>query len=86
MSEKLENRKCNPCAGGENPLKGESLYRICQQLQDGWTVKDEPQPERSCDIDNFRQALDFTNRVGELAENQALEQLAKFATWTESMR
>ncbi|MGA9476556.1 MAG: 4a-hydroxytetrahydrobiopterin dehydratase, partial [Desulfobacterales bacterium] len=37
---------------------------------DGWMIVDEHHLEREYKFKNFRQALDFTNRVGELAEEQ----------------
>ncbi|ABG04988.1 pterin-4-alpha-carbinolamine dehydratase [Rubrobacter xylanophilus DSM 9941] len=68
MSE-LAEKECVPCKGGVPPLKGEELERLARQLP-GWEVVDEHHLRRSFRFRNFREALDFVNRVGELAEEQ----------------
>jgi 4a-hydroxytetrahydrobiopterin dehydratase len=45
----------------------EKLYRM---LGGGWHVVDEHHLEKQYTFPDFRQALDFTNQVGELAEVQ----------------
>ena len=64
----LSERKCVPCQGGIPPLKGDDLQRIAEQLGGGWRVVDEHHLEREFRLANFREALDFTNRLGEIAE------------------
>lgn len=66
----LAEKQCVPCKGGVPPLKGEELVRLTRELKDGWRVADEHQLEKEYKFKDFRQALDFTNRVGELAEAQ----------------
>jgi 4a-hydroxytetrahydrobiopterin dehydratase len=66
----LASKTCIPCAGGVPPLKGESLERLKRGIEDGWRLVEEHHLEREYKFKNFRQALDFTNRVGELAEEQ----------------
>jgi 4a-hydroxytetrahydrobiopterin dehydratase len=66
----LAERECVPCKGGVPPLRGEDLVRLSQQLGKGWRVVNEHHLERDFTFENFRQALDFTNRVGALAEAQ----------------
>jgi len=68
MSE-LAEKECIPCKGGVPPLKGEELERLARQ-RPGWEVVDEHHLRRSFRFRNFREALDFVNRVGELAEEQ----------------
>ena len=70
MTEKLAQKQCVPCRGGVPPLKGEKIRDLHRQLDDAWQVVDEHHLERVFRFKNFRQALDFTNRVGELAETQ----------------
>jgi 4a-hydroxytetrahydrobiopterin dehydratase len=69
MSE-LAQKDCVPCKGGVPPLKGNDLARLTQQLGEGWRVINEHHLEREFKFENFRKALDFTNKVGELAEQQ----------------
>jgi 4a-hydroxytetrahydrobiopterin dehydratase len=66
----LAEKECVPCKGGVPPLKGSDLARLAQELKPGWQVVDEHYLEREFKFKNFREALDFTNKVGELAEAQ----------------
>jgi len=51
-------------------VKGDALNRLHEQLGGGWQVVGEHHLEKEYKFDNFQQALDFTNRVGQLAEAQ----------------
>jgi 4a-hydroxytetrahydrobiopterin dehydratase len=64
----LAQRHCEPCKGGTPPLKGQRLADLKNRLHPDWQVVDEHHLERTFRFPDFRQALDFTNRVGELAE------------------
>ena len=66
--EPLAQKKCLPCKGGVPPLKGGALDKIQKELGNGWQVIDEHHLEKEYAFPNFRKALDFTNKVGELAE------------------
>lgn len=70
MTEALAGKQCKPCRGGESPLKGEDLKKLGDQLSKGWEIVDEHHLRKTYEFDDFRQALDFTNRVGEMAEDQ----------------
>jgi 4a-hydroxytetrahydrobiopterin dehydratase len=64
----LAEKECVPCKGGTAPLKGEELRGLAAQLNPTWQVVDEHHLEREYKFKDFREALDFINRVGELAE------------------
>ena len=68
MSE-LADKTCVPCRGGAPPLKGAELEELMGQVP-GWEVADEHHLRKEFRVQNFRAALDFVNRVGELAEEQ----------------
>ena len=68
MSE-LASKTCVPCRGGVPPLKGAELSELARQVA-GWTVAEEHHITKSFKFPDFRQALAFVNRVGELAEAQ----------------
>jgi 4a-hydroxytetrahydrobiopterin dehydratase len=68
MSE-LAERQCVPCRGGVPPMKGEQLNDMSSQLPD-WQVVNEHHLQRSYRFKDFRETLDFVNRVSELAEAQ----------------
>jgi 4a-hydroxytetrahydrobiopterin dehydratase len=66
----LAERECVPCKGDIPPLKGVELAKMAWQLGGGWQVVDEHHLEKEYRFKDFREALGFTNRVGELAEAQ----------------
>lgn len=70
MTEELKNRTCKPCQGGEAPLKGDDLKPLESQLPEGWSVRDEHHLEKTFTFDDFQAALEFTDRVGAIAEEQ----------------
>ena len=66
----LSSRECVPCRGGVPPLETAAQTRLLSQLGNGWRVIDGHHLEKEYTFPDFRQALQFTNRVGELAEEQ----------------
>ncbi len=66
----LAEKECVPCKGGVPPLRGPELERLRSELHADWRVMNEHHLERDFKFRDFRQALDFTNKVGELAEEQ----------------
>jgi 4a-hydroxytetrahydrobiopterin dehydratase len=68
MTNELSKKQCIPCKGGVLPLKGENLENIHKQLNGNWMIVDEHHLEKEYIFSNFRQALAFTNQVGEIAE------------------
>ena len=70
MQRELANKKCRPCEKGTSPLKAEALVNFQRQLGDGWKVVDEHHLEKEFRFKDFREALDFTNRIGAIAEQE----------------
>jgi len=66
----LAKMECVPCQGGVPALKGDALKDLQAGLDDGWQVLDEHHLERTYGFNDFKQALNFTNVVGEIAETQ----------------
>ena len=66
----LAAKECVPCKGGIPPLKGAELQKLLAAVNNGWRVVNEHHLEKDYKFEDFRQALDFTNRVGEMAEQQ----------------
>lgn len=65
----LAAKTCVPCRGGVPPLKGQEIAPLARELRD-WQVVEEHHLFKSYQFPDFRTALDFVNRVGELAEEQ----------------
>ncbi len=68
MSE-LAAKTCVPCRGGVPPLEGQALDALHQQVP-GWEVVSGHHIHKVFKFPDFRQALDFVDRVGALAEEQ----------------
>lgn len=66
----LTEKKCTPCKQGGDPLKGQDLTPYLEGLDSAWEVVNEHHLTREFTFGDFRQALDFVNRVGELAEQE----------------
>lgn len=65
----LAEKTCVPCRGGVPPLKGAELEKLRAQLP-GWRVVDEHHLQRTYTFPDFKQALEFVNRIGAIAEEQ----------------
>lgn len=65
----LARKTCTPCRGGVPPLRGEALASLAREVQ-GWTLADEHDISKAFKFPDFREALEFVNRVGALAEEQ----------------
>jgi 4a-hydroxytetrahydrobiopterin dehydratase len=65
----LADKNCVPCRGGVPRLTRENIAPLSAQLPT-WEVVDHHHLQRTFSFANFREALDFTNAVGELAERQ----------------
>ena len=66
----LAKKTCIPCRGGVPPLKGAQLEDLQDKLKNDWKIINEHHLEKEYSFKNFKEALNFTVKVGELAENQ----------------
>jgi 4a-hydroxytetrahydrobiopterin dehydratase len=70
--EALINLKCVACRGGEPTVTEEEIKVYLPQVPE-WQITEEDNVkhlERRFKFKNFREALAFTNQVGELAEQE----------------
>jgi 4a-hydroxytetrahydrobiopterin dehydratase len=65
----LAGKTCVPCRGDTPPLKGAELEELSRQIPD-WEIVEDHHLKKEFRFRDFREALDFVNRVGELAEEQ----------------
>ncbi len=70
MPSELAAKDCIPCKGGVLPLKGPDLEDLLAKLGGDWRLVEEHHLEKQYKFKNFAQALDFTNAVGAIAEEQ----------------
>jgi 4a-hydroxytetrahydrobiopterin dehydratase len=63
----LKSKRCQPCEGGIPALHGRELTDLAAELP-GWTVVEEHHLEKEFRFPDFRQALAYVDRLGEVAE------------------
>jgi 4a-hydroxytetrahydrobiopterin dehydratase len=70
MHMSLSAKTCTPCRGGVEPMSREQARQYLEDLP-SWELADDPSRiRRRFRFPDFRQALDFTVAVGELAERE----------------
>jgi len=68
--DELKKRMCQPCEGGMPPLPRAEVERLLNELP-GWELtKTGERIRRQWTAKNFMAAIEFVNRVAELAENE----------------
>jgi 4a-hydroxytetrahydrobiopterin dehydratase len=70
LTDNLADKERVPGEGGTPALKGSEVARLLDQLGNGWRVVGEHDLKKEFWFTNFRQTLDFANKVGEIAEQQ----------------
>jgi len=65
----LSSRQCIPCRGGVPPLQGQEITNLLTEL-DRWEVVNQHHLTKIFSFANFREAQQFVNRIGDLAEEQ----------------
>jgi 4a-hydroxytetrahydrobiopterin dehydratase len=81
----LAQQKCVPCEGGVAPLSDQEIAMLKTQVP-GWEVITEAgigKLQKVYKFKDFVTALDFTNRVGQVAEEQGHHPLL-CTTWGET--
>jgi 4a-hydroxytetrahydrobiopterin dehydratase len=66
---RLSEKGCVPCQGGVPALKGGGISSLLKELR-GWEVINEHHLSKDYRFPNFKTALAFVNRVGEVAETE----------------
>lgn len=65
---KLAAKRCVPCEGGVEPLSPEEARELGTQVPD-WEVH-EDRIERTFEVGDFVEAMDFANRITPIAEQE----------------
>ncbi len=65
----LASMECVPCRGGIPPMPRDEIETYLADLGGEWQVVEDHHLEKEYRFKDFREALDFTNRAGELAES-----------------
>jgi len=70
MTEALADKVCIPCSGGVPPLDNEAIRPLLAALDPAWRVVESHHLFRRFTFEDFAEALDFTNRLGAIADKQ----------------
>ena len=70
MTETLVQKTCTPCRGGIPPLSRAEAERFKAQIPAWELASDARHIERQFKFGNFREALAFVDKVGQLAEEE----------------
>lgn len=66
----LSNRKCVPCEGGVHPLSMDQAIELQKDVPQ-WEISEKGiSIVRTVKFKNFKKALEFVNKVGEIAEKE----------------
>ena len=63
----LSQQRCIPCKGGIPPFTHEEIIKLLPSIS-GWNVKKDKKIWREFSFKNFVAAVDFVNRVADIAE------------------
>jgi 4a-hydroxytetrahydrobiopterin dehydratase len=70
MSSELAKKECSSCEGGATALKGDALKEMQKRLGHDWEILNGQKLEKQFKFPDFRNALEFVNRIAEIAEEQ----------------
>lgn len=65
----LTNKKCVPCEGGVEPLKKEECEELLKQIKN-WELIDYKKLSKNVESKDFKEAIEFVNKVADLAESE----------------
>ncbi len=66
----LSNGKCEPCSGNTPKLDYEDITKYLSEINE-WSVNDnQDMIFKKFKFSNFKKALEFTNKIGELSEKE----------------
>lgn len=66
----LAAKKCVPCSGSVKPLDEKEAQALLQVLGNEWFIENNHHLEKEYLFSDFKQALYFTNKIAEIAEEE----------------
>lgn len=70
LASDLKNKRCVPCEGGVKPLTPDEYQAFLRQELTGWADVEAKSIMKEYKFKNFKEALDFINHIGEIAESE----------------
>jgi len=80
MSE-LSSKVCTACSGDADTLKATEIHEHMKELDDNWEQENNHHIQRQFDLNDFQEALELVNKVGEIAEQQGHHPVINDFTW-----
>jgi len=68
---KLNDKTCIPCQGGTPPLLPEVVSKLLLELGNDWVINESGQLYKEYKFNNFKEAMNFANKVAKIAEKEA---------------
>ena len=65
---RLVSRKCEPCRGGVPPLSEDEARKLTEETPNWAVVEDGKRLVRTVELEDFKAAMEFVNRVADVAE------------------
>lgn len=66
----LSEKKCIPCEGGTEALKRDKIDEYKKAINPEWEVIDDKALKRRFKFPSFKKAIEFVNKVADLAESE----------------
>lgn len=66
----LTKKKCVPCEGGVVPFTQEEIQTYQSYLKTPWEVSDGKKISKKYKFDDFKQSMEFVNKVAEIANEE----------------
>ena len=70
LTSDIKQKKCVPCEGGVKPLTPDEYEAFLRQELTDWQAVEEKMIEKEYKFKNFKEAIAFINKVGEIAEEE----------------
>jgi len=64
----LTTKKCVPCEGGMPALTPEVVENLKSEIDEEWSVTDYKKISKKYKFKNFKESMNFVNKVADLAE------------------
>ena len=66
----LSKKKCVPCEGNVPPLAGDKIAELKKEIKSDWTVENNLKLKKEYLFANFKQTMEFVNKVADIAEQE----------------
>ncbi len=66
----LTKQKCVPCEGGTKPMDKQGIETYRLMLKTPWEVVEDKKIRKKFEFKDFKEAMNFANKVAEIAENE----------------